>query len=64
MIGDHRPDRVLYNQTAQRLRSALAGCKHTVIADVPSRQRAEPAVAGRDAPDAGPGNDIGVAPSA
>jgi len=63
-LGNHWWDRVLYNQTAHRLRSALAGREHTVIADVPYRHRAEPAVARTGAPDAGSGHDTGVASSA
>jgi amino acid transporter len=31
-------DRILYNQTAKRLKSALVGREHTVIADVPYRR--------------------------
>ena len=31
-------DRILYNQTARRLKSALVGREHTVIADVPYRR--------------------------
>jgi amino acid transporter len=31
-------DRILYNQTARRLKSALLGREHTVIADVPYRR--------------------------
>jgi amino acid transporter len=60
-LGNHWWDQVLYNQTAHRLRSALAGREHTVVVDVPYRHRAEPAVAGTDAADAGPENDTGVA---
>ncbi len=32
-------DRLLYNQSARRLRAALVGREHTVIADVPYRRR-------------------------
>jgi hypothetical protein len=32
-------DRLLYNQTAKRLKAALVGREHTVIADVPYRRR-------------------------
>jgi len=63
-LGNRWWDRLLYNQTAHRLRSALAGREHTVVVDVPYRHRAEPAAAATDALDAGPGNDTGVAPSA
>jgi hypothetical protein len=34
----HWWDRLLYNQTAKRLKSALVGREHTVIADVPDRR--------------------------
>jgi hypothetical protein len=40
-LGDRRVrtwDRVLYNQSAKRLRAALVGREHTVIADVPYRR--------------------------
>jgi ribosomal protein S18 acetylase RimI-like enzyme len=33
-------DRMLYNQTAKRLKAALVGREHTVIADVPYRRSA------------------------
>jgi hypothetical protein len=32
-------DRLLYNQTAKRLKAALVGREHTVIADVPLSTR-------------------------
>ncbi|MEX2183782.1 MAG: APC family permease [Chloroflexota bacterium] len=38
-VARHWWDRVLYNQTARRLKSALVGREHTVIADVPYRRR-------------------------
>ena len=39
-------DRLLYNQAAKRLKAALVGREHTVIADVPYRRtRAQPRVA-------------------
>jgi hypothetical protein len=31
-------DRLLYNQSARRLKAALVGREHTVIADVPYRR--------------------------
>jgi len=62
-LGNHWWDRVLYNQTAHRLRSALAGREHTVVVDVPYRRGAEQAVAGPDAADASPGNGTGAASS-
>lgn len=38
-VARHWWDRVLYNQTARRLKAALVGREHTVIADVPYRRR-------------------------
>jgi len=35
----HRWDRLLYNQSAKRLKSALVGREHTVIADGPLSPR-------------------------
>jgi amino acid transporter len=37
-VARHWWDRVLYNQTARRLKAALIGREHTVIADVPYRR--------------------------
>ncbi|HEY4190732.1 MAG TPA: APC family permease [Candidatus Limnocylindrales bacterium] len=37
-VARHWWDRVLYNQTAKRLKQALMGREHTVIADVPYRR--------------------------
>ena len=37
-VAKHWWDRVLYNQTARRLKAALVGRDHTVIADVPYRR--------------------------
>ncbi|MEA2519065.1 MAG: hypothetical protein QOF49_1145 [Chloroflexota bacterium] len=37
-VARHWWDRVLYNQSANRLKSALVGREHTVIADVPYRR--------------------------
>jgi amino acid transporter len=37
-IAHHWWDRLLYNQTAKRLKAALVGREHTVIADVPYRR--------------------------
>jgi amino acid transporter len=37
-VARHWWDRVLYNQTAKRLKTALLGREHTVIADVPYRR--------------------------
>jgi amino acid transporter len=37
-VARHWWDRILYNQTARRLKSALLGREHTVIADVPYRR--------------------------
>ena len=39
-VARHWWDRLLYNQTAKRLKSALVGREHTVIADVPYRRAA------------------------
>jgi hypothetical protein len=36
-VGEHWWDRLLYNQTAKRLKAELVGREHTVIADVPYR---------------------------
>jgi amino acid transporter len=37
-VARHWWDRLLYNQTANRMKSALVGREHTVIADVPYRR--------------------------
>lgn len=37
-VAHHWWDRLLYNQTAKRLKAALVGREHTVIADVPYRR--------------------------
>jgi hypothetical protein len=37
-VAKHWWDRLLYNQTAKRLKAALVGREHTVIADVPYRR--------------------------
>jgi hypothetical protein len=37
-VAKHWWDRVLYNQTTNRLKAALVGREHTVIADVPYRR--------------------------
>jgi amino acid transporter len=37
-VARHWWDRILYNQTSQRLKTALLGREHTVIADVPYRR--------------------------
>ncbi len=37
-VARHWWDRVLYNQTAKRLKAAIVGREHTVIADVPYRR--------------------------
>ena len=37
-VARHWWDRVLYNQTARRMKAALVGREHTVIADVPYRR--------------------------
>jgi hypothetical protein len=37
-VAKHWWDRVLYNQTAKRLKAAIIGREHTVVADVPYRR--------------------------
>jgi hypothetical protein len=37
-VARHWWDRLLYNQVAKRLKAALVGREHTVIADVPYRR--------------------------
>jgi hypothetical protein len=37
-VPRHWWDRLLYNQTAKRLKAAILGRDHTVIADVPFRR--------------------------
>ena len=37
-VARHWWDRLLYNQAAKRLKAALVGREHTVIADVPYRR--------------------------
>jgi hypothetical protein len=37
-VARHWWDRLLYNQTARRLKAALLGREHTVVADVPYRR--------------------------
>ena len=49
-VARHWWDRLLYNQTAKRLKAALVGREHTVIADVPYRR--EPLTSGLAAADA------------
>ncbi len=50
-VAKHWWDRLLYNQAAKRLKAALVGREHTVIADVPYRRSEEPPVADAPAPD-------------
>ena len=40
-VARHWWKRLLYNQSAGRLKSALVGREHTVIADVPYRANAD-----------------------
>ena len=51
-VADHWWERILYNQSAKRLRAALLGRPHTVIVDVPYRREDpdlfEPAAGGPD----------------
>jgi hypothetical protein len=37
-VARHWWERILYNQTSKRLKAALIGREHTVIADVPYRR--------------------------
>ncbi len=37
-VAKHWWDRLLYNQTAKRLKSAMVGREHTIVADVPFRR--------------------------
>jgi hypothetical protein len=37
-VARHWWERMLYNQTAKRLKAAIVGREHTVIADVPYRR--------------------------
>ncbi|HVL54797.1 MAG TPA: APC family permease [Vitreimonas sp.] len=41
-VARHWWDRLLYNQTARRLKAALTGREHTVVADVPYRRSVDP----------------------
>jgi hypothetical protein len=45
-VARHWWDRMLYNQTARRLKAALVGREHTVIADVPYRRGSPSSLAG------------------
>jgi hypothetical protein len=36
-------ERILYNQSARRLRAAMLGRPHTVVVDVPYRRETSPA---------------------
>jgi hypothetical protein len=37
-VAEHWWDRLLYNQTAKRLKAAIVGREHTVVADDPHRR--------------------------
>jgi hypothetical protein len=52
-VARHAWERILYNQSARRLRAVLLGRPHTVVVDVPYR-RDEPQKFGIDEPDADP----------
>jgi len=52
-VARHWWERLLYNQSARRLRSMLLGRPHTVVVDVPYR-RDEPAKFGMDVPEPEP----------
>jgi lipopolysaccharide biosynthesis protein len=54
-------ERILYNQSAKRLRTALLGRPHTVVVNVPYRREAD---AAEKADKPGRGNEPGVAPPA
>lgn len=41
-VARHWWERLLYNQTAKRLKAALLGREHTVVADVPYRRGGRP----------------------
>jgi hypothetical protein len=41
-VASHWWERILYNQSAKRLRAALLGRQHTVVVNVPYRREAEP----------------------
>ena len=49
-VARHWWERILYNQSANRLRRALLGRKHTVVVNVPYRRESEPDVAAEGAP--------------
>ena len=55
-VASHWWERILYNQSARRLRSILLGRPHTVVVDVPYR-RDEPAKFGIGEAEAGPPTD-------
>ncbi|MCJ7709638.1 MAG: APC family permease, partial [Chloroflexi bacterium] len=55
-VARHWWERILYNQSARRLRTNLLGRPHTVVVDVPYR-RDEPRRFGQDEPEAGPEPD-------
>ena len=65
-VARHWWDRLLYNQTAKRLKAELVGREHTVIADVPYRRgplsgdRADPVAGGRRRDRAGRRPDRGA----
>jgi hypothetical protein len=52
-VASHWWERILYNQSARRLRTVLLGRPHTVVVDVPYR-RDEPQKFGMGEPDAQP----------
>ena len=49
-VARHWWERILYNQSANRLRRALLGRKHTVVVNVPYRREHEPDVSAEGAP--------------
>jgi hypothetical protein len=64
-VARHWWDRLLYNQSAKRLKAALVGREHTVIADVPYRRGLiirEPAGEAGSGSPAQPGDESAVEP--
>jgi amino acid transporter len=62
-VARHWWERILYNQSARRLRSVLLGRPHTVVVDVPYR-RDEPSKFGIGEAEAGPHPDADDEPAA
>ena len=62
-VARHWWERILYNQSAKRLRTALLGRPHTVVVNVPYR-REDPSSFEPAAPGSGPAADATQPPSA